>query len=154
MQFPTRLVRPQGLEVEFEVLANDAVIGPAIERGSWADHETALFRAHLVPGCRVVDLGANVGWFAVQAVLAGAEVHAFEPVPQIAAVAERNVQRAMERGRLPSSCTTRGRPRSNFALNTRGAASPPTRARRMASCCSSAIKSSVRAPRKLRSAAR
>jgi len=31
-------------------------------------------------------------------VLAGAEVHAFEPVPEIAAVAERNVRRAMEHG--------------------------------------------------------
>lgn len=98
MEFPTRLVRPRGLGFELEVLADDAVIGPAIERGSWADHETALFRAHLEPGCRVVDLGANIGWFSVQAVLAGAEVHAFEPVPPIAAVAERNLQRAMEHG--------------------------------------------------------
>jgi len=98
MQLQTRLVRPHSLGFEFEVLAGDSIIGPAIERGSWADHETALFRAHVAPGARVVDLGANVGWFSVQAVLAGAEVHAFEPVPAIAAVAERNVQRAMKHG--------------------------------------------------------
>jgi FkbM family methyltransferase len=96
MQLSTRLVRPRSLGFEFEVLAGDSIIGPAIERGSWADHETALFRAHVAPGARVVDLGANVGWFAVQAVLAGAEVHAFEPVPAIAEVAERNVGRAMQ----------------------------------------------------------
>lgn len=97
MQLPTRTVRPASLGFEFEVLAGDTIIGPAIERGSWADHETALFRAHVTPGARVVDLGANVGWFAVQAVLAGAEVHAFEPVPAIAEVARRNVERAMAR---------------------------------------------------------
>ena len=96
MDLPTRLVRPAGLGFEFEVLADDTIIGPAIEKGSWADHETALFRAHVGPGARVVDLGANVGWFAVQAVLAGAEVHAFEPVPAIAGVARRNVERAMQ----------------------------------------------------------
>lgn len=95
MQLSTRVVRPAGLGLEFEVLSGDTIIGPAIERGSWADHETALFRAHVGPGARVVDLGANVGWFAVQAVLAGAEVHAFEPVPAIADVARRNVERAM-----------------------------------------------------------
>ena len=95
MPWPTKTVRlPQGLE--FEVLADDAIIGPAIARGSWADHETFLFRAHVRAGDRVVDLGANVGWFAVQAVLAGAEVHAFEPVPHLADVCERNVRRAME----------------------------------------------------------
>jgi FkbM family methyltransferase len=98
MQLPTRLVRPRSLGFEFEVLEGDAIIGPAIERGSWADHETALFRAHVAPGARVLDLGANVGWFAVQAVLAGAEVQAFEPVPAIADVAERNVARAMQHG--------------------------------------------------------
>ncbi len=93
-----KTVRVPGLGLDFDVLADDTIIGPAIERGSWEDHETHLFRAHLRPGDRVVDLGANVGWFAVQAILAGAEVDAFEPVPFIADLAERNIQRAMERG--------------------------------------------------------
>ena len=94
----TQTVRLPGSGLELEVLAGDTVIGPAIARGSWADHETFLFRAHVRPGCRVLDLGANVGWFAVQGVLAGAEVHAFEPVPHIAAVCRRNVERAMAVG--------------------------------------------------------
>jgi FkbM family methyltransferase len=97
MRFDTRTVTVPGLGLEFELLTDDTIIGPAIERGSWADHETLLFRAHLVPGCRVVDLGANVGWFAVQAIRAGAEVHAFEPVPAIAQICERNMRRAMAR---------------------------------------------------------
>ncbi len=95
---PTRLVHVSRLGIDFEVLADDSIIGPSIEGGSWEEHETALFQAHLRPGSRVLDLGANVGWFAVQAILAGAEVDAFEPVPFLADVAERNMARAAERG--------------------------------------------------------
>lgn len=87
------------LGLELEVLAVDDVIGPAVARGSWEEHETSLFRAHLRPGARVVDLGANIGWFSVLAVLAGAEVHAFEPVPAIADIAQRNLERAMKVGK-------------------------------------------------------
>jgi len=94
----TRTVPVPALGLDFEVLADDSIIGPAIASGSWEDHETALFRAHIGPGKRVLDLGANVGWFAVQAILAGAEVTAFEPVPEIAAVAGRNIARANESG--------------------------------------------------------
>jgi FkbM family methyltransferase len=99
MPSATKFARVPGLAFEFEVLAGDAIIGPAIERGAWEEHETALFKAHLVPGSTVLDLGANVGWFAVQAILAGCDVHAFEPVPAIADVAERNMARAMESGK-------------------------------------------------------
>ena len=94
----TRTVPLPGAGIDFEILADDTVIGPSIERGGWEQHETRLFRAHLRPGCRVLDLGANVGWFSVQGILAGAEVHAFEPVPSIADVCERNIARAMELG--------------------------------------------------------
>lgn len=94
MESKTKTVKVPGLGMDFEILADDTIIGPAIEQGSWEDHETALFRAHLSPGAKVVDLGANIGWFAVQAILAGAQVHAFEPVPFIADVAERNIERA------------------------------------------------------------
>lgn len=101
VDFTPRTVRvpslgPSGMD--FDILADDTIIGPSIESGSWEDHETALFRAHVKPGTRVLDLGANVGWFAVQAILAGAEVHCFEPVPGIADIAERNIERAMAIG--------------------------------------------------------
>jgi len=94
----SRTIELPGAGIEFEILAADAVIGPAIERGNWEQHETRLFRAHVTPGSRVVDLGANVGWYAVHAILAGADVHAFEPVPGIADVCERNMARASARG--------------------------------------------------------
>lgn len=99
MNVATRLVRSPTLGIELEVLADDSIIGPAIERDLWEEHETALFRAHVSAGVRVLDLGANVGWYGVLAVLAGAEVHCFEPVPAIADVCERNLARAMKAGR-------------------------------------------------------
>jgi FkbM family methyltransferase len=98
MDHATKIVPVPGLGLDFEVLSDDAIIGPSIAAGGWEEHETRLFKAHLSPDCRVLDLGANIGWFAVQAVLAGAEVDAFEPVPHIADVLERNISRAMERG--------------------------------------------------------
>lgn len=98
MELRSKTVRVPGLDLDFEIVEGDTIIGPAIERGGWEEHESRLFHAHVEAGCTVVDLGANVGWFAVQGVLAGAEVHAFEPVPAIAAIARRNVERAMERG--------------------------------------------------------
>lgn len=98
MDFATRTVRSPALGMDFEVLAQDSHIGPSIEKGAWEEAETRLFRAHLEPGCRVLDLGANVGWFSCLSILAGADVEAFEPVPGIADVAERNIARAMEIG--------------------------------------------------------
>lgn len=98
MEYATRTVRLGTLGIDFEVLAADSVIGPAIQRGAWEEHETRLFRAHLEPSCTVVDLGANVGWFAAQAIRAGATVHAFEPVPGIADVCARNIERANAAG--------------------------------------------------------
>lgn len=99
MTIKTKLVRVPSLDLDFEVLADDSVIGPSIERGMWEEHETRLFRAHLHPGDRVIDLGANVGWFGVQAVMAGADVTCFEPVPVIAEVCQRNLERAQRAGR-------------------------------------------------------
>lgn len=94
----TQTVRVPSLALDFDVLAGDAIIGPAIARGVWEEHETRLFRAHLRPGCTVLDLGANVGWFGVQAVMAGCEVHCFEPVPAIADACATNLERAMRAG--------------------------------------------------------
>lgn len=99
MDTATQLVQVPSLGLELEILVADEVVGPGVASGTWEEHETALFRAHLRPGTRVLDLGANIGWFSVLGVLAGAEVHAFEPVPAIADVAQRNVERAMRVGK-------------------------------------------------------
>jgi hypothetical protein len=71
---------------------------PVDRARTWEEHETRLFQRALDPSARVLDLGANVGWYSVLAVLAGCEVHAFEPVPEIAAVYRRNLERAMSVG--------------------------------------------------------
>jgi len=94
----TRTVHVPSLDFDFEILENDTIIGPAIARCVWEEHETRLFRAHLAPGARVLDLGANIGWFSTVAILAGCHVDAFEPVPDIADVCARNMERAMKRG--------------------------------------------------------
>ncbi|MEY2747597.1 MAG: hypothetical protein RL112_2639 [Planctomycetota bacterium] len=120
------MAKSPALPCEFEVLADDAVIGPAIERGGWEDHETRLFRAHLRAGARVLDLGANIGWFAVQGVLAGARVESFEPIPAIAAIARRNIERAMRHGKgsaVVHECaagSARGRATIHLAARNRG----------------------------------
>jgi FkbM family methyltransferase len=98
VQLATRTVHSPFLGFDLEILDGDQIIGPAVERGVWEEHETRLFRAHLAPGCKVVDLGANIGWYSTLAVLAGCEVHSFEPVPAIADVCERNLERAMKHG--------------------------------------------------------
>lgn len=99
MSAKTKTVRVDHLGLELDVLANDTIIGPAIARGMWEEHETRLFRAHARPGMRVLDLGANIGWFGVLGVLAGCEVHCFEPVPEIADVCATNIERAMRVGK-------------------------------------------------------
>ena len=120
MEFATRTVAVPSLGLDFEILADDAIIGPAIARGSWADDETELFLAHVGPGKRAVDLGANVGWFSVQAILAGSEVDAFEPVPGIADVCQRNIERALKqrpgKARLHRCAAGAGRATARIAL--------------------------------------
>ena len=61
MEFATRTVPVPGLGIDLEVLEDDEIIGPSIAGGGWEEHETRLFKAHLKPGCKVVDLGANIG---------------------------------------------------------------------------------------------
>ena len=65
MDFRSRTVRVPGLAggrgLDFDVLADDSIIGPAIERGSWEEHETAL------SVLRRVELSRTVGRAAVTA---------------------------------------------------------------------------------------
>jgi FkbM family methyltransferase len=64
--------------------------------GVWEPHITAWLREHLRPGDVVVDIGANIGYFSLLAareVGASGRVIAFEPVPSIADMLERNVTR-------------------------------------------------------------
>jgi FkbM family methyltransferase len=68
--------------------------------GVWEPDITHWLREHLRPGDVVVDIGANIGYFSLLAATAvgpTGQVIAFEPVPSIADMLERNVRR----NRLP-----------------------------------------------------
>lgn len=49
------------------------------------------FRRHVGPGSVVWDVGANVGYFSILAARLGAQVHAFEPVPENVGMIRGNV---------------------------------------------------------------
>jgi len=66
-----------------------------LARGVYEPHVTGLLQRISNPGWTVIDVGANVGYFAALASHlggAGATVHAFEPHPQIVALAEINAR--------------------------------------------------------------
>jgi FkbM family methyltransferase len=66
-----------GLAVQVELAAhdgfsifadkNDQLIGSPVLHGSYEPHVTAFFRRYLRPGMNVLDVGANVGYFALLA---------------------------------------------------------------------------------------
>ena len=67
---------------------NDVFVSASIVRaGAWEPHLVskmlATMRAH--PGAVLLDIGSNVGFYALAAAAAGFRVQAFEPVPQNAA---------------------------------------------------------------------
>ena len=59
--------------------------------GEWEQADMALFAALIQPGDRALDIGANLGVYALHAALAvgpRGEVHAFEPNPRLAWLAD------------------------------------------------------------------
>ncbi len=72
----------------------DEAIGVGILRGEFEPAETAWFCERLKPGDRVVDIGANIGYFTVLAgrrVGPSGRVYAFEPVPHVRNLLARSV---------------------------------------------------------------
>ncbi len=64
------------------------------EHGIWEPFETELMRRALSSGQRVLDVGANIGYFtllAASAVGAGGRVYAFEPEPRNFRLLQQNV---------------------------------------------------------------
>lgn len=80
-----------------EVPVPDRYIRPAIEiTGEYSGHEFDLYQALLQPGDLAVDVGANIGVFAIamgQAVGETGRVLAFEPQPLIFGILTRNLAR-------------------------------------------------------------
>lgn len=71
--------------------ASDEDVGKHILAGQYEPHVTSVFESTLRPGMRVIDIGANIGYFSMLAAgLVGAEgsVVAFEPNPDNARMLE------------------------------------------------------------------
>jgi FkbM family methyltransferase len=61
---------------------NDAAVGKHLREDNYERDVTALFRSKLKPGMRVVDIGANVGYFTMLAAsLVGPQGHVFAVEP-------------------------------------------------------------------------
>ncbi len=93
----TRLAVP-GLDVPLDMLLHGSadlhVSASLRERGIWEPFETALMLAAVAAGDRVLDAGANIGYFTLLAaarVGAAGRVYAFEPEPRNYALLARNV---------------------------------------------------------------
>lgn len=76
---------------------HDRAVGARLRRrGIWATAETELCKRELRPGMRVLDVGANVGYFTLlfaRLVGPGGQVYAFEPEPRNFELLQRNIAR-------------------------------------------------------------
>jgi FkbM family methyltransferase len=76
---------------------HDRAVGARLRRrGVWAAAETALCKREIQPGMRVLDVGANIGYFTLLfARLVGptGHVYAFEPEPRNFDLLQRNIAR-------------------------------------------------------------
>ncbi|MEA2560792.1 MAG: hypothetical protein QOH06_2296 [Acidobacteriota bacterium] len=73
---------------------SDQVVGMGVLRGRYETEELEFVRQHVRPGDTVLDIGANIGFFAMNlAAMVGSngKVYAFEPNPRIADLLERSV---------------------------------------------------------------
>jgi FkbM family methyltransferase len=74
--------------------ADDDVIRPAVHTsGHWEREEEDLLRKLIRPGCRFMDVGANIGWFSILASQAatGVSIDAIEPIPASLAALRMNL---------------------------------------------------------------
>lgn len=58
--------------------------------GTWDEHVARIIKTHVRPGDLFVDVGANVGFYALLAAAQGARVIAFEPNPKCSAAMVEN----------------------------------------------------------------
>ena len=92
-----------GAPVRLFVDLSDHVIGLNIIRGSFEAEEVAFMRSVLRSGDTALDVGAHIGFFAIQmAALVGpqGQVHAFEPLASNADLLERSVAENRFRDRI------------------------------------------------------
>jgi FkbM family methyltransferase len=73
---------------------NDRFVAPGMLRNAWEPSETVFMCRQLKPGHVMIDIGAMMGWFALNAaaiVGPSGAVHAFEPQPRMHGLLRRSV---------------------------------------------------------------
>ncbi len=71
---------------ELWITRTDGAIRPyLLRRGAWEEDEGTLLRSLLHPGCRFLDVGANIGYFSLLAhrAMPGISIDAVEPNPEM-----------------------------------------------------------------------
>ncbi len=90
----------RGVEKEVEFRGNryiipttDITIAPSLLSGDYESFELDLFEQVLRPGMTVLDIGANIGIYSINAArrISPGRVYAFEPVPENVSLLRRNI---------------------------------------------------------------
>lgn len=128
---PTVVIKPLAGRARLFIDLADHVIGLAILRDEYEVHELRFALSVLRPGDVALDVGAHIGFFAVQmaeAVGSGGAVHAFEPLERNWSLLERSIRESgfEDRVHLERAAVSdvSGTSRLHFAeetLNTGGA---------------------------------
>jgi len=105
-RFATAILRRTDVNAGVRLTTGDILyvdLANAVGRTIWLRHDYSaeasiidLIRANLNPGDTFFDVGANVGFFSVQAsriVGDRGEVHSFEPLPKLAVLLRRSIAR-------------------------------------------------------------
>jgi FkbM family methyltransferase len=112
--------------LRFLVPASDHVMAPKmIGNRIWEPRVSAVMPRLLRPGRDVVDVGANIGYFAVNAAMIlgqadGAVVHAFEPNPRIHALLLKNISINWSLARIVAHQLALGEEEGELTLHVAG----------------------------------
>jgi FkbM family methyltransferase len=112
--------------LRFLVPASDHVMAPKmIGNRIWEPRVSAVMPRVLRPGRDVVDVGANIGYFAVNAAMilgqaGGAVVHAFEPNPRIHALLLKNISINWSLARIVAHQLALGEAEGELVLHVAG----------------------------------
>lgn len=88
----SRLAKFKCFDFEMYLDPADAILGPIVHHGIYEHHIIPLFLEHIRPGSHVLDVGANIGVYAVAAARKGAHVTAIEASAENGKLVELNAR--------------------------------------------------------------
>jgi FkbM family methyltransferase len=86
------ILKNVGHGMELYVDPTDQAWMPFSDKHPFETHVVDRMRPLLQPGVRLLDVGANIGFFTILAAKAGADVIAFEPSPKACELLKRNIE--------------------------------------------------------------